>query len=57
VTTGQSDEKRVLLCVNTDVTVPAKSLALVKQVKTADGTASLLLYRTFSVEQTVTADS
>lgn len=56
MTGGQSDEKRVLLYVNTDVTVPARSLALVKQVKT-DGTASLLLYRTLSVEQTVTADS
>lgn len=38
MTGGQSDEKSVLLCVNTDVTVPARSLALVKQVKT-DGTA------------------
>lgn len=56
MTGGQSHEKRVLLCVNTNVTVPAGSLALVKQVKT-DGTASLLHYRTLPVEQTVTAES
>lgn len=56
MTGGQRDEKRLLLCVNTNVTVPARSLVLVKQVKT-DGSASLLLYRTLPVEQTVTADS
>lgn len=48
--------RREYCFVNTDVIVPWRILALVKQVKT-DGSASLRLYRTLLVEQTVTADS